>query len=185
MEHVFFDGWRPLIRTATVGVLAYVGLVLLLRLAGNRTLSKMNAFDLVVTVALGSTLATILLNKDVSLAQGALGLSLLIAMQFIVSWSSVRIPWVRRLVTGEPTLLFYGGSPLQDSLRRSRVTEDEVRAAVRTAGIAIMEEVEAVVMETDGSLSVVRRSANSTDAQASSLQDLKTAEHSRNGNLQP
>src|SRR5690606_22602783 len=140
-------------------VLAYAGIVVLLRLAGNRTLSKMNAFDLVVTVALGSTLATILLSKDVSLAQGALALSLLIGMQFLVSWSSVRIPWVRRLVTGEPSLLFYRGKPLDENLRRARVTKDEVRAAVRTAGIADLADVQAVVMETDRSLSVVRQSA--------------------------
>jgi uncharacterized membrane protein YcaP (DUF421 family) len=136
----------------------------------------MNAFDLVVTVALGSTLATILLSKDVSLLQGALGLSLLIAMQFIVSWSSVRFPWVRRLVTGEPTLLFYGGTPLHDSLRRARVTEDEVRAAIRTAGIAAMDEVEAVVMETDGSLSVVRQSTVPAHAHESSLGSMRTVQ---------
>ena len=47
-------------------------LVIFLRLSGKRTLSKMNAFDLVVTVALGSTLATVLLTKDVALADGAL-----------------------------------------------------------------------------------------------------------------
>jgi uncharacterized membrane protein YcaP (DUF421 family) len=176
MEHVFFDDWRSLLRTSSFGVLAYIGLVLLLRLAGNRTLSKMNAFDFVVTVALGSTLATVLLSKDVSLAQGALALSLLVAMQFIVSWSSVRMSWVRRLVTGEPTLLFYGGSPLRESLRRARVTEDEVRAAVRAAGIGAMEEVEAVVMETDGSLSVVRQSTVPTHTQESSLGGLETGQ---------
>ena len=172
MEQVFFDDWRSLLRTAAVGILAYVGLVLLLRLAGNRTLSKMNAFDFVVTVALGSTLATILLSKDVSLAQGALALCLLVAMQFLVSWCSVRMSWVRRLVTGEPTLLFYGGRALQDSLRRARVTEDEVRAAVRNAGIAAMNEVEAVVMETDGSLSVVRQAKIPANASESSLGEL-------------
>jgi uncharacterized membrane protein YcaP (DUF421 family) len=179
MEQVFFNDWGSLARTATVGVLAYVGLVVLLRIAGNRTLSKMNAFDFVVTVALGSTLATILLSKDVSLAQGVLALLLLIAMQFIVSWSSVRMSWVRQLVTGEPTLLFFGGAMLHDGLRRARVTEDEVRAAVRTAGIAAMDEVEAVVMETDGSLSVVRQSAVSSHADESSLRDLKTLKRSR------
>lgn len=53
-----------------VGVLADISLVLLLRLSGRQMLSKMNAFDLVVTVALGSTFATILLNRDVSRAEG-------------------------------------------------------------------------------------------------------------------
>src|SRR5690606_29068465 len=110
---------------------AYAGLVILLRTSGKRTLSKMNAFDLIVTVALGSILATILLSKDVALAEGMTAFGLLIALQFVVTWSSVRFGWVRRLVTGEPTLLLHAGSMLPQAMRRSRVTEDEVRAAVR------------------------------------------------------
>lgn len=72
MEPMLFSGWENLLRTLVVGVLAYVSLVVFLRISGKRTLSKMNAFDLIVTVALGSTLATVLLSKDVALAEGAL-----------------------------------------------------------------------------------------------------------------
>jgi len=71
VEGRFFSSATTLIRTRVVAALADISLVLLLRLSG-RTLSKMNAFDLVVTVALGSTFATILLNRDVSRAEGAL-----------------------------------------------------------------------------------------------------------------
>jgi uncharacterized membrane protein YcaP (DUF421 family) len=56
---MFFSGWDSLLRTLVVGLLAYVVLVVFLRLSGKRTLSKLNAVDLVVTVALGSTLATV------------------------------------------------------------------------------------------------------------------------------
>lgn len=161
MERVFFDGWTVLIRTLVIGVLAYASLVLLLRLSGQRTLSKMNAFDLVVTVALGSTLATILLSKDVALAQGVLAFLLLVLLQYVITWTSVRAPWIRRLITGEPTLLFYRGAMLQSALRRTRLTDDEVRAAIRAAGIAALGDVEAVVLETDGSFSVVRNAAGS------------------------
>ena len=157
MERVFFDGWDSLLRTTVVGVLAYCALVASLRISGKRTLSKMNAFDLVVTVALGSTLATILLSKDVTLAQGALAFVPLIGMQFAVTWSSVRARWVRRVVTGEPALLLYRGTLLPAALQKARVTEDEVRAAVRAAGVPTLDEVGAVVLETDGSFSVVRR----------------------------
>ncbi|MDQ6680248.1 MAG: DUF421 domain-containing protein, partial [Pseudomonadota bacterium] len=51
MSMIFFDGWSSLARTLVIGVLAYVGLVLFLRVSGKRTLSKMNAFDFVVTIA--------------------------------------------------------------------------------------------------------------------------------------
>lgn len=164
MEQIFFDNWQALARTGLMSVLAYLCLLALLRLFGKRTLSKMNAFDLVVTVALGSTLATILLNQDVTLAQGVLALVLLIGMQFLVTWTSVRIRWIRKLATGEPTLLLYQGTLLSQALVKTRVTEDEVRAAVRSAGVAMLNEVYAVVLETDGSLSVVRSGKGSGES---------------------
>ena len=157
MEMVFFSGWESLARTLVVGLLAYTVLIVFLRISGNRTLSKMNAFDLIVTVALGSTLATVLLSKDVALAEGALALGLLISLQFIITWLSVRVSWVKRLVTGEPILLLYDGELLQASLRKARVTQDEVRSAVRSSGLLRLEASQAVVLETDGSLSVVKR----------------------------
>ena len=83
MERMLFNGWFPLLRTTVVGVPAYAALVVFLRFSGKRTLAKMNAFDLIVTVSLGSTLATIALSEDVAVIQGLLALALLIALQFL------------------------------------------------------------------------------------------------------
>jgi uncharacterized membrane protein YcaP (DUF421 family) len=156
MNHdVFFQGWDVLGRTLIVGVLAYAVLVLFVRVSGKRTLSKMNAFDLIVTVALGSTLATVLLSPDVALAEGVLALGLLVLLQYTVAWSQVRARWFKQLVKSEPTLLFHAGRFLDEALRRERVTHDEVLAAARTQGIEHMGAVAAVVLETDGSMSVL------------------------------
>ena len=65
-------------------------LLLLLRVSGKRTLTRMNAFDLVVTVALGSTLATVLLTKSVALADGLVAFAVLILLQYGLTWLSVR-----------------------------------------------------------------------------------------------
>lgn len=170
MQHLFLDHSSVLLRTFIIGVLAYAALIMFLRISGKRILSKMNAFDLVVTVSLGSTLATIMLSKDVALAQGALALAMLVGLQFLITWSSVRARWIRKLVTGEPSLLMYRGMFLHEMLRRERVTEDEVRSAVRAAGLNALEDVEAVVLETDGSFTVVRRSGSSP---STSLGDIK------------
>jgi len=155
---LFFDDWAGLVRVATVGILAYAGLVLLLRISGKRTLSKMNAFDLVVTVALGSTLATILLSSSVALAEGLPAFALLIFLQLAVTWLSVRSMAIRRAVNNEPKMLVYDGELLRDALRSERVTEEEVEAAVRQQGLADLKEVGAAVLETDGSVTVVPRS---------------------------
>ena len=154
---MFFDGWYPLLRILVVGPCAYVGLVALLRVSGKRTLSKFNAFDLIVTVALGSTLATVILSKDVALADGCLALLLLVGLQLSATWLSVRSPAVSNVIKSTPRLLAYRGEFLDDALRCERVTRGEVLAAAREQGVGQMANVAAVVIETDGTISVVRR----------------------------
>jgi uncharacterized membrane protein YcaP (DUF421 family) len=151
---MFFNGWEGLARTVLVGVLAYLALVVLLRFSGKRTLSKMNAFDLVVTVALGSTLATVLLSKDVALAEGVVAFAVLIGLQLSITWLSVRSRTVARFVKAEPTLLLHRGRILPEAMKRERVLESEILAALRGQGIAAVEQAHAVVLETDGSFSV-------------------------------
>ena len=150
---MLFDNWEGLIRTLVVGVLAYIALLLLLRISGKRTLSKMNAFDLVVTIAIGSTLATVLLSKSVALAEGVLAFGLLIGLQFAITWLSVRSSTVSHLVKAEPTMLFYRDRYLSQAMRRERVTESEVLQAIRQTGHDAREQIEAVVLETDGTFS--------------------------------
>lgn len=152
---MFFQGWAGLWRTLVVGVLAYVGLLVFLRIAGKRTLSKMNAFDFLVTIALGSTLATVLLNKNTALAEGLVAFGVLIGMQYAVTWTSVRQERIRKLLTGEPAIVVRAGRFLPQAARRVRVTESEIEAAVRAAGLASLTDAEAVVLETDGSFSVL------------------------------
>ncbi len=152
---MLFDSWAGLGRVLLVGTLAYVALVLLLRMSGKRTLTKLNAFDLVVTVALGSTLATVLLSKSVALAEGVLALALLIGLQYAITWLSVRSPRFQALVKAEPTLLVHRGRFLDGAMRAQRVTRADVLEALRASGVAEVDAVAAVVLETDGSISVL------------------------------
>lgn len=164
---MFFDNWQGLFRTVVVGILAYFSLVLILRISGKRTLSKMNAFDFVVTVALGSTLATILLSKDTALAEGLVALALLVALQFIITWLSVRSSTVSYLVKSEPRLLFHNGEFLRNAMRAERVNEYEVLQAMRSQGVSELDKVSSVILETDGSLSILTgRSEGKADALA-------------------
>lgn len=162
---MLFDSWDTLGRTAMVGALAYGAMVFLLRISGKRTLSKWNAFDLIVTVALGSSLATAILSETTSLAQGVTAFALLILLQLALTWLSVHSTLVQRIVKAQPTLLLYKGEFRVEALRQERVTESEVRAALRTQGVSALDQVDAVVLETDGSFSVIRelgRGKNST-----------------------
>lgn len=154
-ENTFYADAAGLMRVALVAALAYVTLILLLRVTGKRTLSKMNAFDLVVTIALGSTLATTILSKDVALLEGAIAFAVLIGLQYLVTWTSVRSKRLESWVKSEPSLLFHDGAFLDRTMRKERVTEDEVRAAMRQAGHDDPQSVRSVVIETDSSLSVI------------------------------
>ncbi|GAA4359214.1 DUF421 domain-containing protein [Hymenobacter saemangeumensis] len=160
MEHLFFSSWASIARTLIVGAAAYAGLILLLRVSGKRTLTKMNAFDLIVTVALGSTLATVLLTKSVPLADGLVAFGLLIFLQFAITWLSVRVKAVGQLVKSEPTLLVYQGQFLQAAMQAERVTEAEILAGLREKGLGSVAEAAAVVLETGGELSILKDSAS-------------------------
>jgi uncharacterized membrane protein YcaP (DUF421 family) len=152
---MLFDSWAGLGRVLLVGSVAYAVLVILLRISGKRTLTKLNAFDLVVTVALGSTLATVLLSKSVALAEGAVALALLISLQYAIAWLSVRSPGFQAVIKAEPTLLLFRGRFLAAAMKTERITREEILAAIRASGSPDIGKVAAVVLETDGSLSVL------------------------------
>ena len=168
---MFFDSWIGLARAVIVSISAYAALILMLRLAGKRSLAKLNAFDLVVTVALGSTLATVLLSKDVPLAEGVLAFALLAGLQWGVAQASIKWRGFARLVRSEPRLLLRDGEMLDEALRDERVTRPEVDQAIRNAGLGRIEDVAAVVLETDGSFSVIAR-----DDQAQPLTALRSVQ---------
>lgn len=151
---MFYDDWQGLIRVVVVGSCAYVALIVLLRISGKRTLAKLNAFDFVVTVSLGSTLATVLLSSSVALAEGITALALLAGLQYLVAWASTRSRQVERLVKSEPTLIYRDGF-LRGAMRRERVSPDELRQAARAQGHAELGEVGAIVLENDGTMSIL------------------------------
>lgn len=156
MPNLIFDNLESIVRTLIIGVGTYASMVFLLRISGKRTLSKMNAYDLIVTVALGSILATALLSKDTALVQAIVAFALLIGLQFIITWLSVRSKQLRHLVRAEPRLLVHRGQFLFGAMRAERIIEEDIYAAIRAQGIARLDQVEAVVLETDGSFTVIQ-----------------------------
>jgi uncharacterized membrane protein YcaP (DUF421 family) len=152
---MFFDNWWGLLRVAVSGFCAYVSLVFLLRTTGKRALSKMNAFDFVVTVALGSVLASILRSKDTALVEGILAFAVLLFLQYAVAWLAVRSRKFNRVIKSTPALLVYRDELLQDAMKAERVNDEEILAAMRSHGASSLHEIAAVVLEADGSFSVL------------------------------
>ena len=155
-ELVFFsDGWMPLVRIVVVGTLMYVSLVLLLRISGSRSIASMRAFDFIVTIALGSVFGRALTAGSVSLAEAVVAFLLLIGLQYVVARLQVASPRFSGVVTSAPRLLYYRGEFDHDTMRRTRVTEDELRGVARKKGHGTMAGVEAMVLESSGDIAVI------------------------------
>ncbi len=136
-------------------------------MSGKRTLSKMNAFDFIVTVALGSCLASISLNKNIALAEGAVVYFTLIFLQFILTWLSVIVKYVKKIVSGQPCLLLYQGVLLKNVMKQERITIEEIYLAARTSGIEDLGKVDAIILETTGDITILET------AKAKTLTDVK------------
>lgn len=152
----FFGGWEPVARILVVGTLAYAALVLLLRISGKRTLVQMNAFDFIITVAIGASFGRILTARSVALIEALTAFGLLVTLQYLVAWLQIRSRSFASTVTAPPALLFYQGRLLHDALRRERITEAELETAIREHGLGAFSEVEAIVLESDGRFAVIK-----------------------------
>ena len=166
-----FGSWDSLARIVTISIAIYVVVLLLLRMSGNRTLAKTAAFDQVVSVALGSVLATVILSKDTRLADGATAFLMLIALQFVVAFLILRSKAVQKLVISNPQVLVQDGRLREVDMRRVRLVESDVHAALRKAGVGRVEDAALVVLESDGTFSVVKASSGTTLNTVAGLED--------------
>lgn len=152
---IFFNEWQDLLRVALAVPVTYLGVVLFVRLSGKRTTSQMNNFDWIVTVAMGSMVASSVVVEDVTVADALVGIGGLLLMQYLVTRVLLHSSAAHKLFRAEPRLLLYRGRLLEENLRLERVLEQEVMAAVRESGLRTLDEVEAVILETDANLSVI------------------------------
>jgi uncharacterized membrane protein YcaP (DUF421 family) len=156
---MWLSEWSVVLRILLVGVAAYATLVVLLRVSGKRTLGKLNAFDFVTTVAIGSVLATAVLDPQTTWMAALTAMAVLVGAQFVVAQVTTWLPRGRWFVNASPTLVVRDGQVLDEQLRQVRLTRGELDQAVRAAGQGSLALVAAVVLEPDGSLSVVPSSA--------------------------
>jgi|SRR5690625_626958 len=160
---MFFNDFFSFVRIFIVGVLSYLLVVFILRASGKRTLSKMNSYDFIVNVALGSIMGNILINPDLKLFNGIFAFGLLVFLQYLFSSFSVKWKWFSNLVKSDPTLLYYKGEFIEKKLKHERIPKETLIQAVRSSGKSSLEEVYAIVLETDGTVSVMPFPPETTD----------------------
>lgn len=152
---ILYDSPEGLVRILATAPVIYFTVIAYVRLAGKRSTSQMNNFDWLVTVALGSIMGSGIMLKDVTIAETALAIGLLLGMQWLLTKLIFHAPPVARLAKARPALLVSHGDFVTDTLRRERVTEEEVLAAIRSEGLTSVDEVAWVILETDATLNVI------------------------------
>lgn len=145
---------------------AYLAVLVTVRIVGRRTVTQMSAFDVVITIALGSLLAQTS-TSGTALVRGLVGIAVLLLLQTLLAWARRRIAWVDRLISFEPRILVRDGEvhgeALVGGLTGPQMTESELSAELRGHGIRSLEDVDLAVLEPTGELSVLRRGGD--DAQ--------------------
>src|SRR5258708_7314458 len=143
--------YEIILRTAVV----YLVVLVLLRTAGKRELGQMTPFDLVVILVIANAVQNAMTGGDNSLTGGIVAATTLTFVNIAVGrWGSF-IPFFRRLVASEPTLLLRDGRPIAAALSSERVDLNELQMAAREHGIDDLSEVTAAVLEEDGSISII------------------------------
>lgn len=159
---VFFSGWLPILRVVVVGTFGYIFLLFALRTVGPRTLARTNIFDFIILLSIGSAFGRILTAKDVALVEAFVAYALLVSMPYVVSLVRSRSERIASWLDADPLLLFYQGSYLRQAMRNARIREVDVEAAARAKGFGSMSQVEAIVLEAHGELSIIGRQADSS-----------------------
>jgi len=172
MEKIVLDLQDNLLRIAVTAPLIYGIVILYIRLVGKRATSQMNSFDWIVTVAMGSLVASTIILKDVSIIEGALSIFLLLFMQFVLTKLMVYNNTLRKVVRSSPQLLVYNGEFLYDNMSSERIVENEILSAIRHRGVQNIAEIHAVVLETDATFSVIKKSEDNESYTLADVQGL-------------
>ena len=151
------------LKVVALSAAAFLTVALAFRFAGTRAAGQMNNFDWIVTVAQGAIVGSIALGAGTSLVEGIAAVLTLLTLQVTVNWVSVRNGRFRAAVFTDPVLLYHGGEFRHAAMKRERVTEGEVRGAVRSAGMPGWEKVGAVILEPGGGFSVLPKADGGAD----------------------
>lgn len=155
MHPIATDLWIPgvpIIEKVARSIIVYVFLVVLLRLAGKRTLGQITSFDLVVLLLLSNTVQNAIIGNDNSLSGGLIGAVVLVAFNYIVVRMVYNHRKAERALEGGTTILMHHGQFRDDVMKRQLITHAELQAAARRQGITRLSDIRVARLETGGSV---------------------------------
>ena len=135
-------------------VVLYLVMILSVRLMGKRQIGQMEASEFVVAMLVADLASVPMQDNAVPLLSGVVPLLTVVGMELTLSFLVLKSVWVRKLLCGKPVILIDNGKILQDNLRKTRLTMDELMSHLRQKDVLDLEAVQYVILETDGNLSV-------------------------------
>lgn len=166
MDMLVFDNIDKLGRIALTAVMVYILIVVTTKISGKRSTSQLNNFDWIMTVMIGSLGASTILLEDIPFIEGGTSIIVLYVLQFLVTKYASISPPFSNLILSEPRIVFYQGQFLPDAMREERLTRQEIECAMRADGIRSLNDVEAVVFESDAKLTVIPKDKEAPDNSA-------------------
>jgi uncharacterized membrane protein YcaP (DUF421 family) len=151
----------------------YLALLVGFRLFGKREVGQMTLFDLVLVLLVANAVQPAMTGPDQSITGGLVIIATLLLVNFAISFLRVRFPAFNRLVEPRPTVVARNGKWFQDELKKQELTDEEVLAALREHGLESVTETKLVVLEADGSLSVVAKEAGGSHRQPRHVRFIK------------
>jgi uncharacterized membrane protein YcaP (DUF421 family) len=148
---------EPAFALAARAAVVYFVLLAGMRVSGKREVGQFTLFDLVFVLLVANAVQPAITGKDSSLLGGLVIVLALLALNYAVGWLRIRSALVRRIVEPTSTVIARDGRWIEDAMRKELITKDEGEAALREHGVASVERTELVVLEADGSLSVLPR----------------------------
>lgn len=149
----------PYLELVVRGVLVYALLLVLLRLTGKRQIGQLSPFDLVLLLVLSNAVQNAMNGGDNSFTAGVVSATTLVAMNWLVAFATYKSRRLEALVEGRPQIVIHDGKLYEAALANEKLTRHELFAALRGAGCASVEDVRAAILESNGSLTVIPRSA--------------------------
>jgi uncharacterized membrane protein YcaP (DUF421 family) len=135
----------------------FIFVLVLMRVLGRRELSSMEPFDLVILVVIGDLVQQGVTQQDYSITGSILAVGTIGILTVIASWLSFQFPRVRPVLDGRPVVLLEDGKPIEDNMRRERITLDELAAQARLSEIESLDQVQWAVLETGGQVSFIKK----------------------------
>jgi uncharacterized membrane protein YcaP (DUF421 family) len=139
-------------------IVLYIFIVFVMRVIGRRELSSMSPFDLILLIILGDAVQQGLTQDDYSVTGAIIAVATIATLQVLTSYLSFRSERARKVLEGEPIVVVGHGEIVKDNLNRERMTEDEVAEEMRAQQIGSLDEVEWAILESNGSLSFIKKS---------------------------